>query len=59
MSILSEYLCCGCESRCGDDGDIDGPGTCKGLPRRPGPPLLEIVLENAAHDPIDENGDPI
>lgn len=24
---------CGCSATCGDDGDIDGPGTCKGLPR--------------------------
>lgn len=35
---------CGCASRCGDDGDIDGPGTCKGLPSMPEPPLVELVL---------------
>lgn len=35
---------CGCRETCGDDGDIDGPGTCKGLPRAPEPPLLEIVV---------------
>lgn len=23
---------CGCVSRCGDDGDGDGPGVCAGLP---------------------------
>ena len=23
---------CGCKSTCGDDMDVDGPGTCKGLP---------------------------
>jgi hypothetical protein len=34
---------CGCLIRCGDDGDTDGPGVCKGLPalRKP---LVEIVL---------------
>ena len=35
---------CGCAVHCGDDGDIDGPGTCKGLPSEPKPPLVEIVL---------------
>lgn len=35
---------CGCASRCGDDGDTDGPGTCKGLPQPPRAPLVEIVL---------------
>ena len=34
---------CGCLRLCGDDGGIDGPGTCKGLPR-PKTPLVEIVL---------------
>lgn len=23
---------CGCSTRCGDDGDTEGPGVCKGLP---------------------------
>lgn len=35
---------CGCSSRCGDDGDIDGPGVCRGLPQLPKPPLVQIVL---------------
>jgi hypothetical protein len=35
---------CGCVRRCGDDGDIDGPGTCKGLPLPPQPPPVEVVL---------------
>lgn len=35
---------CGCSETCGDDGDIDGPGTCKGLPRAPEPPLVEVVM---------------
>jgi hypothetical protein len=34
---------CACVATCGDDGDIDGDGTCKGLPivREP---LVEIVV---------------
>lgn len=35
---------CGCKARCGDDGDIDGPGTCKGLALPPRKPLVEIIL---------------
>lgn len=35
---------CGCSSRCGDDGDYDGPGTCKGLPEMPKEPLVEVIL---------------
>jgi hypothetical protein len=35
---------CGCSQRCGDDGDIDGPGTCKGLPQPPLEPLVVIRL---------------
>jgi hypothetical protein len=35
---------CGCRETCGDDGGIDGPGTCKGLPRAPEPPLVEVVM---------------
>jgi hypothetical protein len=35
---------CGCSARCGDDGDIDGPGVCKGLPLPPKQPLIEVVL---------------
>lgn len=35
---------CGCQSECGDDGDIDGPGTCKGLPAPPREPLVKLVL---------------
>jgi hypothetical protein len=50
---MSKHLCCprcgtivtcGCESRCGDDGDVDGPGICKRLPRMSDAALLEIVL---------------
>lgn len=33
---------CRCLHHCGDDGDTDGPGICKGLPIPPRPPLLEI-----------------
>jgi hypothetical protein len=39
-----EMAPCGCAERCGDDGDTDGPGVCKGLPLPPKPPLVEIVL---------------
>jgi hypothetical protein len=35
---------CDCTSWCGDDGDIDGDGICKGLRRRPDPPPVEIVV---------------
>lgn len=35
---------CNCVSYCGDDGDIDGPGTCKDLPCEPRNPGIEIVL---------------
>lgn len=38
------YDPCGCAQLCGGDGDSEGPGTCKGLPRPPEPPLVEIVL---------------
>lgn len=34
---------CGCARTCGDDGDIDGPGVCKGLPVCR-PPIVEVVL---------------
>jgi hypothetical protein len=35
---------CGCVTHCGDDdGDIDGPGTCKALPIKR-EPLIEIVM---------------
>ena len=34
---------CGCAVTCGDDGDVDGPGVCKGLPVKR-EPLVEIVL---------------
>ncbi len=34
---------CDCQSLCGDDGDIDGPGVCKGLPIEK-KPLVEIVM---------------
>lgn len=40
----SVYEPCRCRDKCGDDGDVDGPGMCKGLPRMPEPPLVEIVL---------------
>lgn len=43
---LAREVFCGCRSRCGDDGDTDGPGTCKGLPRPPKEPLVEVVLEH-------------
>jgi hypothetical protein len=35
---------CGCRDRCGDDGDLEGPGVCKGLPLPPREPLVEVVL---------------
>lgn len=35
---------CGCEWNCGDDGDIDGHGICKGLPPIHVAPLVEIIL---------------
>lgn len=35
---------CNCEEWCGDDGDIDGPGVCKSLPREPRQPAIELVL---------------
>jgi hypothetical protein len=31
-SVINIQLC-GCSVICGDDGDIDGPGVCKGLRR--------------------------
>lgn len=34
---------CACQSHCGDDGAIDGPGLCMGLPPYR-PPLVEIVM---------------
>lgn len=34
---------CNCSKSCGDDGDIDGPGTCRGLPIKR-EPLVEIIL---------------
>lgn len=34
---------CGCSEKCGDDGDVDGPGVCKGLPVEK-KPLVEIVM---------------
>jgi hypothetical protein len=34
---------CGCTTHCGDDGDVDGPGTCKGLPIEKRP-LVKVVL---------------
>lgn len=45
---------CGCKTYCGDDGDIDGPGVCKGLPveRKP---LVEIVLVPRRRDAEQEN----
>lgn len=35
---------CACSKFCGDDGDVDGPGVCKALPRSLEPPLVEIVM---------------
>lgn len=35
---------CNCVKFCGDDGDVDGPGVCKALPRAPRRPLVEIVM---------------
>jgi hypothetical protein len=34
---------CGCSVLCGDDGDIDGPGTCRGLPPMPEPPSVVLT----------------
>lgn len=34
---------CGCLTYCGDDDNIDGPGTCKSLPRQPMPPLIQFI----------------
>jgi hypothetical protein len=34
---------CGCKTWCGDDGDTEGPGVCKGLPVKR-EPLVELVL---------------
>lgn len=44
---------CGCVHACGDDGDIDGPGTCKGLPilREP---LVELVVVRRDSRTLDE-----
>ncbi len=45
MSDISPDMArCGCERECGDDGDIDGPGVCRGLPRPKTQPLVEFVL---------------
>jgi hypothetical protein len=41
---MSDQRKCGCVKTCGDDGDVDGPGVCKGLPMPPKPPLVEVVL---------------
>jgi len=35
---------CACREKCGDDGDTEGPGICKGLPMPPRVPLVEVVL---------------
>lgn len=35
---------CKCQHICGDDGDIDGPGICKGLPPPPLEPVVKVVL---------------
>lgn len=34
---------CGCHEWCGDDGDVDGPGVCRGLPPER-KPLVQIVM---------------
>jgi hypothetical protein len=44
--IYPRYRCfeqCACNTVCGDS-DPDGPGTCKGLPRSPREPVVEVVL---------------
>lgn len=41
---MSRYDTCGCEEFCGDDGDIDAPGICRGLARKLEPPLIEFVV---------------
>lgn len=41
--VFHRGRCC-CARVCGDDGDVDGPGTCKGLPAPPLAPLIEVVL---------------
>jgi hypothetical protein len=50
---------CGCASYCGDDGDTEGPGVCKGLPRPPAPPLVEVILvpRSAALSPSEDTPD--
>jgi hypothetical protein len=47
---------CGCARLCGDDGDIDGPGVCKGLPYPPEPPLVEIVVVRRVASSETQNG---
>ena len=48
INKAGSYRCedCGCSIYCGDDGNIDGPEVCKGLPREPEPPLVEVVLRD-------------
>jgi len=41
---LSGHDLCACKAYCGDDGDPDGPGVCKSLPRASQAPLVEVVL---------------
>lgn len=35
---------CDCRDRCGDDGNNEGDGVCKGLPAPPREPLVEVVM---------------
>lgn len=44
IGAASVFAACNCAMRCGDDGDAEGPGVCKGLPRQPEPPLVTIVM---------------
>jgi hypothetical protein len=41
---------CGCDRYCGDDGDTEGPGVCKGLPRQPQPPLVKFFVVHRDDD---------
>jgi hypothetical protein len=47
MRVAGIHGPCACEARCGDvhqDEDDPSMPVCKGLPRMPAPPLVEIVM---------------
>lgn len=48
---------CGCRRTCGDDGDIDGPGTCKGLPPTR-EPSVEFVVKSRLGSDDEQDGGP-